>query len=139
MPAASIVTATIRTPVQSERDLLRQILRGFGVVSPGADAAAIPVAELLQMLERFLAGLPAIGAVAEVRIRGAAADTAAIVERLKALKLAGDPLVSLESPTSIPIRDGPRQIPLATGLAIAAGAAVVAIAVSALIYTWSAR
>ncbi len=141
--AGPVVSAIIDSPARSQRDLVIQLLRAFGVVSRDADPSAIASDELVRMLERFLAGLAPLGAVAEVKIRVAATDRVAIVEHLKALNLGGQPLLSLDGASNDPADDPlspPRRVPLARGVAIAGLGALIGIVIAALlVYRFASR
>src|SRR5688572_26493650 len=95
MPGARTVTAVIHSPVESERDLVLQLLHGFGVVSLPVDPA-IPIDKLIGSLEHFLAALVPLGAEAEVRIGPSVPGRDDIVGRLRALNLRGRPLLSMD-------------------------------------------
>lgn len=141
--AGPVVSAVIDSPARSQRDLVIQLLRAFGVVSRDADPSAIASDELVRMLERFLAGLAPLGAVAEVKIRLSSKDRVAIVEHLKALNLGGQPLLSLDGAPSDAADDtvSPRRrVSLATSVAIAGLAALIGVALSALlVYRFASR
>ncbi len=141
--AGPVVSAVIDSPARSQRDLVIQLLRAFGVVSRDADPSAIASDELVRMLERFLAGLAPLGAVAEVKIRVSAAERAVIVDHLKALNLGGQPLLSLDGAGSDPADDtvsSRRRVPLARGVAIAGLVALLGIVISALlVYRFASR
>lgn len=134
---ARTVTAVIDSPVASERDLLLQILRGFGVIS-GVVEPTISVEALTQSLERFLGGLRPLGVEAEVRIRASLANRDDIIRHLSALNLEGRPLLAFGAagpeiePTALAVAT-PARYRLATAAWAAAVASIAGIMTAALL------